>query len=342
MTPYFPDVRTMSTSLSRRAFFTRSAPPAAKVDGYWTRVHRTAMACRFEITLHSQDPRFVPHAQLALNQIDRIEAALTVFRDTSELVDVNRRAAREPVAVDDSLFNLLARCDRMSCETDGAFDITTTPLSRCWGFLRREGRVPTAAEIEAALASVGLRHVELDAHLSTVRFLRPGIELNLGAVGKGYALDEVGATLRAGGAQHALLSAGRSSLLALGGRHRGWQIDIASPRRESPLARVWLKNAALGTSGAGEQFVLIDGQRYGHVLDPRTGHPAQGVLSASVICASAADADALSTAFFVAGPELAERYCAVHRETLALITPDDGSGRTFVIGRHGGAEVADA
>jgi FAD:protein FMN transferase len=331
----------MPTSLSRRAFFTRSAPPPASVDGYWTRVHRTAMACRFEITLAAGDARFVREARRALNRIDQIEAQLTVFRETSELVDVNRRAAAEPVAVDDSLFNLLARCDRLSRDTDGAFDITTTPLSRCWGFLRREGRVPTDAEIASALANVGLRHVELDAHLSTIRFVRSGIELNLGAVGKGYALDEVGVMLRAASVRHALLSAGRSSLLALGGRNRGWEIDIVSPRQESSIARVRLKDAALGTSGAGEQFVLIDGQRYGHVLDPRTGRPAQGVLSASVICASAADADALSTAFFVAGPDLAQRYCAIHRGTLALITPDDGSGRTFVIGRCRGAEVAD-
>lgn len=332
----------MPTSLSRRAFFTRSAPPVASVDGYWTRVHRTAMACRFEITLAARDARLVSEARRALNRIDQIEAQLTVFRETSEVVDVNKRAAAEPVAVDDALFNLLARCDRLSRDTDGAFDITTTPLSRCWGFLRREGRVPTDAEIARALGHVGLRHVELDAHLSTVRFVRPGIELNLGAVGKGFALDEVGIMLRAAGVRHALLSAGRSSLLAVGGRHRGWEIDIVSPRRESRIARVWLKDAALGTSGAGEQFVLVDGQRYGHVLDPRTGRPAQGVLSASVICASAADADALSTAFFVAGPDLAQRYCAIHRGTLALITPDDGSGRTFVIGSCRGAEVADA
>ena len=332
----------MPATVSRRAFFTRSATPAAEVDGHWLRVHRTAMACRFELTLDARDARFVADARRALDHIDHIEAQLTVFRDTSELVDVNRRAATEPVAVDDALFNLLARCQRVSHDTGGAFDITTTPLSRCWGFLRREGRLPTDAEIAAAMANVGLGHVELDAHLSTVRFRQSGIELNLNAIGKGYALDSVAPMLRTAGLNHALLSAGRSSLLALGGPHRGWEVVIVSPRLESPIARVWLKNAALGTSGAGEQFALIDGHRYGHVLDPRTGRPADGILSASVICASAAEADALSTAFFVGGPELAERYCAAHPGTLALITPDESSGRTFVIGRCRGAEVADA
>jgi thiamine biosynthesis lipoprotein len=328
--------------LSRRAFFTRPRPQVVSQDANWVRVHRTAMACRFEITLDSRDARLVPTARVALNQIDRLEAQLTVFRDTSELVDVNRRAAAEPVAVDDSLFELLARSERISQQTDGAFDITTTPLSRCWGFLRREGRVPTQVEIDTALAHVGMQHVELDHHLTTVRFRRPGLELNLGAIGKGYALDRVGRMLRDAGVYHALFSAGRSSMLAIGGRQRGWDVEIVSPRLASPIARVWLKDAALGTSGAGEQFVLVDGRRYGHVLDPRTGHPAQGVLSASVICSSAADADALSTAFLVAGPALAQRYCDAHPGVLALITPDDGSGRRLVIGSYRGAEVADA
>jgi thiamine biosynthesis lipoprotein len=107
------------------------------------------------------------------------------------------------------------------------------------------------------------------------------------------------------------------------------------------MARVWLRDSALGTSGAGEQFVVVDGRRYGHVLDPRTGWPADGILSATVVCSSAADADALSTAFLVAGPALAERYCAHHHGVLALITPDDGSGRTFVIGQHPLAEVVE-
>ncbi len=124
--------------------------------------------------------------------------------------------------------------------------------------------------------------------------------LNLGAIGKGYALDRVAGSLRHAQVHHALLSAGRSSMLAIGGRGRGWPVDIVSPRRQRPIARVWIRDAALGTSGAGEQFVVVDGRRFGHVLDPRTGWPSDGMLSATVITASAADADALSTAFLVA------------------------------------------
>jgi thiamine biosynthesis lipoprotein len=205
--------------------------------------------------------------------------------------------------------------------------------------MRRQGRIPSDSEIAEAAATIGMQHVELRADACTVRFLRAGVELNLGAVGKGYALDRVGSSLRVAGVRHALLSAGRSSLLAIGGRQRGWCVDVVSPRVDAPMARVFLRNAALGTSGAGEQFVLVDGQRYGHVLDPRSGRPASGVLSASAICGSAADADALSTAFLVGGLDLAKRYCDRHRGVLALITPDDGSGRTVVVGNHRGAEV---
>lgn len=306
---------------------------------YWLRVQRRAMACRFEITFDLSDARFVPAAQAALNQIDDIEAELSVFRHTSAISDLNSRAASESVTCDRALFHLLARCEKLWAATDGAFDITSTPLSRCWGFLRREGRLPADSEIASARTVVGMEHVMFDPQQSRVRFRRPGVELNLGAVGKGYALDSVATTLRQRGVAHGLLSAGRSSLLAIGGRERGWSVDIVSPRRDRPIARVWLRNRALGTSGAGVQFVEVDGRRFGHVIDPRTGWPTDAMLSASVVCASAADADALSTAFLVGGPAMTERYCNQHPGVLALLTPNDGSGTTFVIGDQASTDV---
>jgi thiamine biosynthesis lipoprotein len=299
------------------------------------------MACQFEVTLASEDARWVSAARTALDEVDRIEALLTVFRDTSAVADLNRRASTRPVEVDDSLFELLAHCARLHHETDGAFDITSTPLSRCWGFLHREGRVPLHADIEAARAKVGLEHVVLEPATQHVAYRRDGVELNFGAIGKGYALDRVAAGMRTRGVRHALVSGGRSSLLAIGGRSGGWHVDLVSPRAESPFARVWLRDAALGTSGAGEQFIIADGVRYGHVIDPRTGWPASGVLSASVIASSAATADALSTAFLVGGPELAARYCTTHPGIVALITPE-GHDRPLRFGRHPGALVEDA
>jgi thiamine biosynthesis lipoprotein len=330
---------------SRRRFFTSlahdpaDAPVGAEQD-YWIRLHRTAMACRFEITLADRDGAFVPAARAALEEIDRLEAELSVFRSDSLISDLNRRAAREPVAAPQHVIELLSRCQWWHQETGGAFDITTTPLSRCWGFLRREGRVPGADEIEAARALVGLESVRIDDRAGTVDYQHGGIELNLGAIGKGYALDCAGTVMRSAGVPHALLSAGRSSLLAIGGRSGGWWIDLVSPLLAGgPIARLRIRNAGVGTSGTGEQFVIADGRRFGHVIDPRTGWPATGTVSATVVASDAATADALSTAFFVGGAELARRYCAEHHDVLAIVTPEEGSRRSIVIGRHPGARL---
>ena len=244
------------------------------------------MACRFEVTLSGEDGRHVAAAREALDEIDRVEAALTVFRETSDLVRVNLAAGREPVAVSEELFALLRSCRDLHARTGGAFDVTSTPLSRCWGFLRREGRLPAPDEIAAARARVGMDGVELDETGRTVRFLRPGMELNLGSIGKGHALDRVRAVLSRRGVAHALVSAGGSSVLALGGRDGGWVVDVR-PRqvKRDRLARLRLRAAALGTSGAGEQFVVVEGRVWpssirrpagGGVLDVRWRRPGGG------------------------------------------------------------------
>jgi thiamine biosynthesis lipoprotein len=200
--------------------------------------------------------------------------------------------------------------------------------------------VPDVSSIEEARARIGFDAVQLNRTDRTVRFSKPGIELNLGAVGKGFALDRVSVALRRAGVEHVLLSAGRSSLLALGGRDEGWQIGLVSPLvSERALVRLWIRNGAVGTSGCGEQFVVAEGRRYGHVIDPRTGWPAHGVLTASVVASSAETADALSTAFFVGGLELARSYCAAHPGMLAIITPDEGPARALVVGSRPGTDV---
>ena len=328
---------------SRRALLHMDFGTPVPVADHWIRLQRTAMACRFTVLLSGEAAHQVPAAHDELDEVERIEAALTVFRESSDLVRLNRRAAAAPVAVEAELFALLALCREVHAETAGAFDITSTPLSRCWGFLAREGRLPAAEEIEAARALVGMDAVTLDASRRTVRFQRPGVELNLGSIGKGYALRRIGERLQGRGLGHALLSAAGSSVVAIGGRDGGWLIDVRSPQRpDGCLARLRLRNGALGTSGAGEQFVEVDGTRYGHVIDPRTGWPAKGVLSASVVHRDAALADALATAFCVGGPELARRYCATHPNTLALLTPSEGPARTEVIGGYAGATLLEA
>jgi thiamine biosynthesis lipoprotein len=322
------------------------------------------MACRFEVTLSGEDSRHVHAAREALDEADRLEAALTVFRDSSDVMRVNRQAADGPIVVDEELFALLDRCRTLHAETEGAFDITSTPLSRCWGFLARDGRVPDAETLDAARELVGMSQVTLERMplnpspsppapspresrgeraRGWVRFARHGVELNLGSIGKGYAVQQMGIRLRAQGVRHALVSAASSSILAMGGRGSGWCIDLHSRQAaRGLLARLFVRNGAVGTSGAGEQFVDINGTRYGHVLDPRTGWPATaGLLSATVVTRDAADADALATAFFVGGLDLARRYCDTHPDTLALLTPDDGSERPQIFGRYPGALVED-
>jgi thiamine biosynthesis lipoprotein len=332
-----------SRPVSRRELLALDFASPVEESSYWIRVQRRAMACRFEITLPGAHGRDVPAAREGLDEVDRIESALTVFRDTSDLVRVNRAAGAGPVAIDDDLFGLLRLCRQLHGDTGGAFDVTSTPLSRCWGFLKRAGRLPPDEEIAAARALVGMDGVELDEGARTVRFRTPGMELNLGSIGKGYAIGRVGAGLRSRGVSEALVSAGGSSVFALGADGGGWIVDLRSRQvTRDRLARLRLRDAALGTSGAGEQFVEIGGQRYGHVLDPRTGFPASGVLSASVVAAEPAVADALSTAFLVGGAELARAYCDTHPGVLALVTPDDGSERPHVFGQCPGVVLETA
>jgi thiamine biosynthesis lipoprotein len=331
---------TRAEPLSRRELLSGGRRPSDD-EGYWVRVHRRAMACRFEVTLAHEDARHVEAARAALDEAERVEAVLTVFRDSSEVSAVNRAAAHEAIAVGPMLYALLERCRLLHEATGGAFDPTSGPLTRSWGFLARQGRRPAPAEIEAARAAVGLEHVQLDAGARTVRFAREGMSLNFGAIGKGVALDRMAALLRARGVPRALVSAGGSSAVAIGGG-LGFPIDLRSPRRTAALGRLWLGEAALGTSGAGEQYFEADGRRFGHVIDPRSGWPAEGVLSASVAAPEAALADALSTAFLVAGPELAERYCAANPGTLAVLTLEGEPPRRLEFGVCGGARLAAA
>ena len=327
-----------SRTWSRRAILRGLAARRSTVGGTWIHLARRAMACSFEVTLASEDTFDVPAARAALEDVDTLEDQLTIFRDTSAVADINRRAAGEPVAVDRALFDLLWECGEVYRATGGAFDITSTPLSRCWGFLQREGHLPSAEAIEAARANVGFDAVTLDPESLAIRFARSGLELNLGAIGKGYALDRVAARMRRAGVRHALLSAGRSSIKALGGPDGGWPIDIISPTLGRSIARMYLSDAALGTSGAGEQFVQVQDVRYGHVINPRTGWPATGTLSATVIATHAASADALSTAFFIGGTELARQYCVTHPDIVVLITPE-GQQSPIVVGRRPGVRV---
>jgi thiamine biosynthesis lipoprotein len=290
-------------------------------------VGREAMACRFEVVFNAGEVADATELGLAaLDLVDAIEDRITVYRDSSDVARLNAVAAEgwQPVAAD--IVALLAQAQRLHEQTGGAFDPAAGSLVRAWGFLRRQGRTPDAALLAAARARSGLSHVEIDESGARIRFTRPGIEFNLGAIGKGWALDAVIGMLTAAGVASVLVHGGSSSVRAMGvagptlpGR-RGWRVGVRHPLRPGRrLATVTLVDAALGTSGSGTQFFVDRGRRLGHILDPRTGVPAEGVLSSTVITPQAADADALSTALYVLGPAGLERIAPAGGDTAAIL-----------------------
>ncbi|MEX0938130.1 MAG: FAD:protein FMN transferase [Pirellulales bacterium] len=303
-------------------------------ESYLVQVTRDAMACQFAVILNvGQYPEGTEAALAALDLVDQLEDQLSVYRPHSELSRLNDRAAAEPVVVEPRMFALLELAAEIWRETGGAFDMTTGPLSRAWGFFKRQGRLPQPEELEEALVHVGTEQVTLDVAECSVAFAEVGVEVNVNGIGKGYALDRAGEVLRESGVVDFLLHGGQSSVLAggaRGSRHgRGWTVGLRHPLRpERRLAEFYLRDRALGTSGSATQFFHFGGKRYGHVIDPRSGMPVEGVYSATVTAPTAAQADALATAFYVLGPAEARRYCDSHDGiACALVTggPRQGS-----------------
>jgi FAD:protein FMN transferase len=327
--------------LERREFLKFSPRRQPAPGGYWLHVSRPAMACRFEVTLPLSAHTGVRVAGEALDEVDRLEQQLTIFRATSEVSFINRNAASKEVGVSPTLFGLLLLCLKLYQETEGAFDITSGPLSRCWGFLKRQGRIPEPDEVEEARSLVGSDQLLLDRESCAVRFARPGVEINLGSIGKGYGLDRIKTIMRSR-VKTALLSAGSSSLCAIGSGEvgqTGWVVGIRHPLyKDRRLAVLRLRGQAMSTSGGEEQFFEHEGKRYGHIIDPRSGLPAQCVTSVTVIARSAAVADALATAFFVGGSELAERFCSTHPDVLVIML-EEGAERPVVFGSNNKCEV---
>jgi thiamine biosynthesis lipoprotein len=302
------------------------------------------MACQFEVFFNAGQYGGAAQAAVeALDLVNTLEDELSYFRPASQLSRLNLVAADGPVEVDPRLFGLLQLALELHRETAGAFDITSAPLWETWGFARREGSIPSAESLAEAVKLVGSGYVKLDARERTVHFTKPGVRLNLGSIGKGYALDRAAEVLVSAGVEDFLFHAGQSSVLARGSRGEagaaaagrsspGWSVGIRDPLRpKRRLAEIRLRDRALGTSGSTMQYFRSRGRRYAHILDPCTGQPAEGVLSVTVAAPTAALADGLSTAMFVMGPELARDYCASRPELAALLVcPAGASGRAEI------------
>jgi FAD:protein FMN transferase len=335
------------------------ALPEPERAGYLLRIGRRAMACEFEVLLNArQYPQGMEAAVAALDLVDELEAQLTVYRDSSEVSRLNQTAHMAPVEVESRLFDLLAKAAQIHRETGGAYDITSGPLSKAWGFYRRAGQMPSDLELSETMRQIGMQHLQFDAQRRTVGYDQRGVEINLGSIGKGYALDRAADSLLASGIENFLLHGGNSSVLARGSsgnpqaepepvdeetvesapNTNGWWIGLRHPllpRRR--IGEIRLRDGAIGTSGSGTQFFVHNGRRYGHILDPRTGRPAEGTLSITVVAGTGAEADALATAFYVLGVAASIDFCRQHPGVSAVImSPVAGSSRVelTLVGIH--------
>ena len=272
-----------------------------------------AMGSFFAIVLYGPDDDTSRRAaDAAFEEAKRIDRLLSNYIQESEWSAVNRDAASRPVRVSDELFDLLDACAVYNRKSEGAFDITVGPLMKVWRFYKGEGALPKPAEVTAALARTGARHVVLDRAAKTVRFDRAGVELDPGGIGKGYAVDRMIDVLNQHGIHAALVSGGGSSVYGLGAppdEPRGWRMEISAPGSlETMAAEVFLKDMSLSTSGSYEKFFYANGKRYSHLMDPRTGYPAQGVSAVSIVAPRTLDSEAWTKAVFINGPKWTKRH----------------------------------
>ncbi len=346
----------------------RSAPTA----GPTVRLETRAMACPWSVVLNPGPPEQVMAASDALDLVHPIEQLLSIYRDDSPISQLKTLQPGESRALPSEVIQLLIQCRELAEHTSGAFDPTSGPVIRLWRECRQAGRIPEPAEIDQALTRCGIaRLIELDAQESTIRVQTPGVEIDLGSIGKGYAIDRIAEALRGENSKseirnsnaegefeaaihssdpvpspvsnfefrasnfplsNFLLHGGFSSLLAHGHHngHPGWPVGLRHPLfPDRNYATLLLKDRALSTSGSNVQFFRHQGERYGHILDPRTGWPVQGMLSVTVTAPTATAADALSTAFYVMGLAVAAAYCHQHPEIGAILVPPLTSGRTL-------------
>jgi FAD:protein FMN transferase len=274
-----------------------------------------AMGSTYSIAVYGEDQTLLESAvDQAFDEVRRLDDELSNYKPESEWSTVNRFAAVRPVKVPQDLFDLLSACVEYSRLSEGAFDITVGPLMRVWGFYKGSGRLPKPEEIESARKIIGWKGLKLDPPAQSVRFLVKGLEMDPGGIGKGYAVDRMVDILRRNGIKIGLVSASGSSIYAMGSPpgEDGWHIQIKDPRDLSKsVQEVVLKDDSMSTSGSYEKFFEAGGRIYNHIMDPRTGYPAPGMLSVSVITPRTIDSEAWTKPLFINGRAWAAKHQAV-------------------------------
>lgn len=282
------------------------APGQALAD---TTVHHRVwflMGTTCEATLVTDDSTLARAGfDAAYRELQAVDEAMSLYRPGSELVRVNAGAAAAPVAVSESTWRVLVAARDISEATHGAFDISVKPALDLWGFYRKAERRPSSTSVDSVRALIDWRRVQLDEATRTVRFDTPGMALDLGGIAKGFALDRALEAVAARGIADALLNLG-GQIAARGappGSPDGWPLGVRDPVAPDTLAAVvHLLDESIASSGGYERFVVLDGEQYGHIVDPRSAEPVRQVAGGSVIAKEALRADALATALCVLGP----------------------------------------
>jgi len=271
-----------------------------------------AMGTGFTIALYGEDrARLQTIVAQGLAEAKRLDQMMSNYIPDSEWSEVNRNAADHPVRISDELFQLLSACVEYSRESEGAFDITVGPLMKVWGFYKGTGHLPHRAEVRGAMNLVGYRNLILDPATHSVRFGKKGVEIDPGGIGKGYAVDRIAQILKDNGITRGLVSGGGSSIYAIGTPpgEKGWKLDIKNPRDPSKAVEsLYLKDESMSTSGSYEKFFFAEGRMYSHIMDPRTGFPARGMLSTSVIAPRTIDSEAWTKPYYILGAYWASQH----------------------------------
>ncbi|GLB49482.1 FAD:protein FMN transferase [Neptunitalea sp. Y10] len=265
------------------------------------------MGSRFDITVVTETKEDGnAYIDLAINEITRIEKLISSWDTQSQTSQVNSNAGIEPIQVDPELFALIERAIGISKLTDGAFDITYAAMDKIWKFDGSMTEMPNESTIKASIAKVGYKNIVLNKESGTVFLTKKGMKIGFGAIGKGYAADKAKALLISKGVKAGIINAS-GDMNTWGTQISGepWKVAITNPMDKSKVfALLPIKEEAVVTSGNYEKFVVFNGKRYTHIIDPRTGFPSSGIISATVFAPKAELADALATSVFVMGIEV--------------------------------------
>jgi len=263
------------------------------------------MGSSFQLIALHKDPYQAGKAvKAAVEEIRRIERLISSWDPNSQTSEINLKAGVSPVNVDRELFDLISRAQKVSSLTEGAFDISFASLDRVWQFHLPMDSLPDEDAISASVARINFQRIQLNAEETTVQLLDSGMKIGFGAIGKGYAANRAKVIMQSLGIENGLVNAGGDLICWGKDQDQPWRIGIVDPTaRDQALAWIGISDLAVVTSGDYERFVEIEGVRYGHIIDPRTGWPVRELASVSIFCPDAELADALATSVMVLGPE---------------------------------------